>query len=151
MNKVDIARFDDCTVLPQVAMPFMNDVHCEELALVARLLTQLQDHAPIEDINSLLIEWLAHTEVHFAREERLMEEYRFPPYPIHKMEHQKALESLKSSQQLWLDSHNYAALERYIKQEWRVWLQQHISTMDTVTANFFSQFDIQVDLSSAEV
>ncbi len=146
MNLANTERFEDCAALPQVALSFMNQVHCEELELVANLLSHLQERAPMEEINSLLIEWVAHTKAHFEREERLMEEYRFPPYPIHKMAHQQALESLIPLQQQWLESGNYIALERHIKQEWRAWLQQHISTMDTATANFLSQFDIQVEL-----
>ena len=139
-------KFDDCEALPQVAMPFMNTVHCEELTLVAKLLAKLQARAAVEDIDALVGQWLSHTEEHFAREERLMEEYRFPPYPVHKMEHTKALENLNTRIQQWSASHDYDALERYIQEDWRAWLQHHISTMDRVTANFFSQFDIEVEL-----
>ena len=71
-------------------------------------------------------EWVEHTVRHFAGEERLMEEYKFPPFPIHLSEHVFALEDLRAAESNWLD--------------------ERISTMDTVTARFLSKFDIQVDL-----
>lgn len=138
--------FADCSLIPQVAMPFMNIVHCEELTLVGDLLEQVEKTASPEEIDTRLAGWLAHTEAHFAREERLMEEYSFPPYPVHQMEHVQALQQLRAIQQHWLDTRDHAALASYIRRDWSAWLHQHISTMDFVTANFLSQFDIQVAL-----
>ena len=146
MNKAADPNFSDCRALPEVAMPFMNTVHCEELTLVARLLSQLEATAPPEKIDALMNEWLAHTEAHFAREERLMDSYRFPPYPIHQMEHQRALDELNAAHQAWLSSRGNQALQDYIQSTWRPWLQQHVATLDKVAAQFLSQFDIEVTL-----
>lgn len=139
-------EFSNCEALPQVEMEFMNTVHCEELQLVAQLVAQLESQASAQDIDQSLNDWLVHTHEHFEREERLMEEYRFPPYPIHKMEHEKALDSLLSVQKIWLDTRDSGALLDYIKRDWRNWLQQHIMTLDRVTAHFFSQMGAQVEL-----
>ncbi len=139
-------EFNDCNALPEVAMPFMNTVHCEELTLVAGLLAKVKAQAPTEEIDAVLAEWVTHTEEHFAREERLMEEYRFPPFPIHQSEHMQALDSLRSAQKNWQDSREADALANYIEVDWREWLQQHVGTLDLVTANFLSQFGIEVDL-----
>lgn len=141
-----ISQLQGCDALPQVAMDFMNTVHCEELGLVIDLLAALDEGVSIDEIGAKLNAWFEHTTAHFEREERLMQEYQFPPYPIHKREHDQALQTLKSVQSQWQASHDNAALARYIKDDWRPWLQQHISTMDRVTATFFSQFDIQVEL-----
>lgn len=138
--------FLNCETLPQVEMEFMNTVHCEELQLVGQLLTQLEAQVPVEDIDQSLNDWLVHTHEHFDREERLMDEYRFPPYPIHKMEHEQALETLLSVQKDWLDTRDADTLLNYIKQDWRNWLQQHITTMDRVTAHFFSRIGVEVEL-----
>lgn len=140
----------ECNALPEVAMPFMNSVHCAELTLVGTLLAAVQEHAPTETIDTLLAEWVEHTKTHFAREERLMHEYDFFATPCHQGEHETALLELLGVQQQWLRERDYALLLAYIP-HWREWLQQHISTMDFVTANFLSSLNVQVELNSSAV
>lgn len=141
---VDI-DFSDCKVLPQVAMPFMNTVHCEELTLVGELLRKVAEKADPAAIDAQLIAWVQHTDEHFAREERLMDEYNFFAYPMHRMEHERALQQLREVQQQWLAQRDYNALADYILY-WREWLQQHVASMDFATAYFLSQFNIEVKL-----
>lgn len=135
----------DCSQLPEVALPFMNVVHCEELTLVRTLLKALQEKAAPEIIDQHMQNWLEHTTAHFAREERLMAEYNFFAYPMHQSEHEQVLQELCVQQQRWQEQRNYEALSSYIL-NWRSWLEQHISSMDFVTAQFLSQFDIKVEL-----
>jgi len=139
-------EFSNCEALPEVEMAFMNTVHCEELKLVSGLVDLLEQQGAHDDIATRLSAWVAHTHAHFEREEKLMNEYRFPPCPIHKMEHEQALESLLAAQKNWLDSGQVAPLLNYIKHDWRQWLQQHIMTMDRVTAHFFSRMGVEVQL-----
>lgn len=136
----------DWNALPNVAMPFMNAVHSDELALVSRLLTDLGNAADPANIDAQIAAWVEHTKAHFAREERLMHEYDFFATPCHQGEHKTALLQLLGVQQQWLRERDTALLQDYIH-HWREWLQQHISTMDFVTAQFLSQFDVQVELS----
>lgn len=137
--------FADYPALPEVAMPFMNTVHQAELALVTDLLAQVENHAAPDTIDKLLAEWVEHTRAHFAREERLMTEYNFFATPCHQGEHERALLELLGVQQQWLRERDYTLLPAYIR-HWREWLQQHISTMDFVTAQFLSQLNIEVEL-----
>jgi len=139
-------QFKNCDALPQIEMEFMNIVHCEELHLVGQLAEMLENSVPESEIDEALANWVAHTREHFEREEVLMHEYRFPPYPIHKREHEQALQSLLDVQLNWMDNHDAAALLSYIKQDWRNWLQQHILSMDRVTAHFFKQMGVEVRL-----
>lgn len=127
--------------LPQVALEFMNSVHGEELALVSELLTQLDGDTHNADVSAQLNAWVTHTQAHFERENFLMQEYDFFAYPMHAAEHVQALQQLKSVQLAWDKTADREALRGYI-QSWRQWLQQHISTMDFVTAQFLSQFPI---------
>ncbi|MDD5395047.1 MAG: hemerythrin family protein [Thiothrix sp.] len=138
-------KFTDCSLLPQVAVPFMNTVHCEELLLVGKLLGQVESGEAPDTVDATLAAWVGHTEAHFAREERLMMEYNFFAYPVHQMAHEEALQQLQAVQQQWQASRDYTALTAYIR-EWREWLQQHVASMDFVTAHFLSQFNIQVEL-----
>lgn len=127
--------------LPQVALEFMNSVHGEELSLVNQLMTQLDGDNNDAAISAHLNVWVAHTQAHFERENFLMQEYHFFAYPMHAAEHVQALQELKSVQSAWDQAANREALRAYI-QTWRQWLQQHISTMDFITAQFLSQFPI---------
>jgi len=137
---------DNWEVLPQIEMEFMNIVHSEELQLVGQLVALLENGTSDREVEEALANWVAHTREHFEREEVLMHEYRFPPYPVHKMEHEQALQSLLSAQLDWMESHDAQALLSYIKQDWRNWLQQHILSMDRVTAHFFKQMGVEVRL-----
>ncbi len=135
----------DWNALPNVAMPFMNTVHSDELAQVSRLLADLENAAAPASIDAQLAAWVEHTKAHFAREERLMQEYEFFATPCHQGEHETALLQLLGVQQQWLRERDTAMLQDYI-QYWREWLQQHIGMMDFVTAQFLSQLNVQVEL-----
>lgn len=145
------------TSLPAVALSFMNEVHHEELNLVHELLAQLDaeqtdesvNKAANEAISAQLAQWLAHTQAHFERENFLMQTYHFFAYPLHAAEHELALQQLSAVQSAWEQLTDRAALRAYI-QTWRNWLQQHISTMDFVTAQFLSQFPIPNNLKEID-
>lgn len=145
MNTLDFSPNN----LPQVALEFMNSVHGEELALVNELLTQLDDENNHAQISAQLSAWVMHTQAHFERENFLMQTYHFFAYPLHSSEHVQALQQLKAVQAAWEASANREALSAYI-QTWRNWLQQHISTMDFVTAQFLSQFPIPNNLNEID-
>ncbi|MEN8213660.1 MAG: hemerythrin domain-containing protein [Pseudomonadota bacterium] len=137
----------DCSAIPQVALDFMNTVHCEELTLVQSLSGLIDVDAPDSDrIGEVLDQWVAHTEQHFARENRYMQEYRFPAFPVHSAEHDAALNQLRQIQKQWHQQQQIAPLRQYVQHDWPLWFKQHISTMDNVTAQFLSQFDFEVEL-----
>jgi hemerythrin len=135
----------DWDALPDVAMAFMNTVHRDELALVMRLLADLENAAAPASIDAQISAWVEHTRSHFAREERLMQEYDFFATPCHQGEHEQALLQLMGVQQQWLRERDTAMLLDYI-QYWREWLQEHIRTMDFVTAQFLHQLNVKVEL-----
>ena len=124
-------------------MDFMNDVHHEDLDIINDLfeLVLQYENDPTSTnetaLNSKYKEWLEHTIAHFQREEVLMAEKNFPPYPFHKGEHDKTLEIMKSVFSQWEDSKDIQVLKRYMIEDLPQWLVSHIQTMDTVTAMFF--------------
>lgn len=137
----------NCESLPQVALPFMNTVHCEELNLVNRLEALLaEENISKPEISACLEEWVSHTEAHFARENRLMEEYSFPPYGIHRNEHDRVFQQLLDVQENWNKTANIKNLNQYVQKTWPAWFEQHLMTMDAATANFLSQFKIEIEL-----
>lgn len=129
--------------MPQVALALMNDVHTEEVVLINRLgemvLQGIEGEADLEHISSGMQEWVEHTRAHFEGENRLMESYGFPPYPVHKAEHSQVLARLESLQQQWLRERDLGLLADFIFTEWRPWFDQHVNSMDSATALYLSQ------------
>jgi hemerythrin len=121
---------------PQVALDFMNRDHAEFVELRARLLGLLSASAPAAAVDTLLGELLAHTRHHFAEEERLMQETRFPPYPVHQGEHDKVLADMAARIASWQQERDAAALRAWLDRDVGDWFVSHVGSMDFVTAGF---------------
>ena len=130
--------------IPDIALGSMNNTHHEEVALVNALGTLLQQaqtgDADEAAITATLDEWITHSEKHFARENRLMQEYGFPPYAVHAQEHAFALENLRRVQQHWAEHREIKDLSDFVFNNWPQWFQLHVNSMDNVTAQFLSSF-----------
>lgn len=122
--------------IPQVALASMNATHAEEVELVGSIAELLQSDAPGEDLKPLLEEWLEHTRQHFEREHALMERSGFPAYAIHRNEHLRVLGLLEGVIHDYLQGASPAALARFVLEDWPLWFDQHVRTMDTATAQF---------------
>ncbi len=128
--------------IPEVALESMNETHHEEAALVAGLHALIErqkaDESVEVEIDAQLEKWLAHTQAHFSRENEMMAEHGFPPYPVHRSVHDEALELLATQLQQWKDSRDIDVLAQYVEEFWPEWYVQHISSMDFITAQFLS-------------
>lgn len=129
--------------LPRVAMDFMNTTHLEEVEIINELYTLILNYEkePNEQneasLNQKYEQWYQHTVQHFQTEETMMAEKNFPPFPIHKGEHDDTLAHMDRLYKNWLASKDIQILKEYIGTALPAWLQNHIQTMDTVTAMFF--------------
>ncbi len=130
--------------LPQVAVASMNATHEEELALLHALADLLAepDAAP-ERLEEAVKAFRDHVEAHFSREEKLMETYGFPPYPIHRAEHDRMRHLVAELCDGWRTPEGRAALQRFVTQEFPDWLTQHVETMDFVTAQFLAMHGVE--------
>lgn len=126
--------------LPRVTQQFMNDDHDEAAALLTALVQQLAD-GNTDEVTRGLDELLKHNREHFAREEAEMVRINFPPYGCHKGEHERVLAEMEQEISVWNAETDSARLHHYLTDTVVNWLQQHISSMDTVTAMFISQAD----------
>ena len=127
--------------IPEVAMPFMQQTHLEEVAMLNELYDLFERAEQGEQVLELAdkIELLfEHTHAHFAREEEKMQALNFPPYPIHKQAHDQFLQDFTAVIVHWRESGDVAPVSGFLRQVTPVWMQQHIATMDFVTANFFA-------------
>jgi hemerythrin len=121
---------------PQVALDFMNRDHAEFVTMRTSLLDELRAQAPATRVDTLLDELLQHTRHHFAEEERLMQETRFPPYAMHKGEHERVLSDMETRIERWKQGRDASALGEWLEQTVGDWFVTHVSTMDSVTAGF---------------
>ncbi|MET0067148.1 MAG: hemerythrin family protein [Candidatus Thiodiazotropha sp.] len=129
--------------MPLVELELMNEVHREEVALVnafgAQLHSAMEGRGDEAAISQALSAWIAHTREHFEGENRLMKAQKFPPFPVHKGEHDQALVQLNRVEQAWRDDRDLSALVNYLYEVWLPWFDTHVKTMDTVTAGFLKR------------
>jgi len=129
--------------LPIVDMDFMNEVHYEDIKIINDLFEKLLNYELNKNekneniLNSAYKHWFEHTVEHFKGEETMMLEKQFPPYQMHKNEHDNALKLMQDKFNLWKQTKDINILKIYLIQEVPVWFKNHISSMDKITASFF--------------
>ena len=129
--------------LPLVAMDFMNEVHQEDVEIINELFELILAYEKDESLENKkkLIKkygiWIEHTLQHFQGEEEKMKALSFPPYNVHKDEHDKALETMNYVFMEWKAQGDIKILKTYFIEHLPTWLTQHIASMDMVTAEFF--------------
>jgi len=118
--------------LKRVAFEPMNEIHDKEGELLEKLLNAIENKEPLEEVYE---EFLKDVEEHFSFEQNLMDKYGFFAKVPHKMEHERILNELYE-----LKNHlnDYDTLKKYFNDHFLPWLENHIATMDTVTAGFFN-------------
>ncbi len=129
--------------IPLVALEDMNAVHYEEVDLINQidaLLTRIESGAAeADELDALLDALQDHMIEHFRGEEARMEASGFPPYPIHKGEHDRVLLELGGLIDRWKRERDTAPVSRYIRETFPIWFEQHLGTMDAVTADFLAR------------
>ena len=128
--------------IPQVAVPSMNATHAEEVE-VLRALAEALEGGSEEAIGEAARALAEHVEEHFSREEDLMRQHHFPPFPIHKAEHDRMRAIVAELCAGWRDEAGREALKRFVEADFPNWLAQHVSTLDTVTAQFLSMHGVE--------
>jgi len=124
---------------PQVALDFMNRDHQEFVSLREKLLGLLSETPSDQGkIAAMLDELLEHTRHHFAEEEGRMLAAQFPPYPMHKGEHDRVLADMAAHVEAWEQNHDDAVLKNWLEQEVGNWFVNHVNTMDFITATFIA-------------
>lgn len=126
--------------VPHVALDFMNATHFEELERVRTLGELISGYKQSKNDNDRLSEalnkWIEHTQAHFARENELMIDIQFPMYPMHSGEHNRVLEEMERMVASWNKTYDIALLSDYVFTAWPQWFEQHVNSMDMVTAQF---------------
>jgi hemerythrin len=82
--------------------------------------------------------YIQHVKNHFANEERLMEEYDFPSYEMHKMAHDMFLLDLNSAVRQWKQYGDIKKIINFIHKT-PEWIVMHVNSVDAPTANFLAK------------
>ncbi len=126
--------------IPSVCIDFMNRTHQEEVEIVNSLMkkvaARLSGKQVDTEISQQLMQWLEHTQAHFARENALMQETGFPAFPVHSREHEIALDRMQTVVNMWQENNDIENLQDYVFNLWPNWFVAHLNTMDKVTAEY---------------
>lgn len=123
---------------PQVALAFMNHDHAEFVEMREQLLAALAQEGNTAEVDALLDRLMEHTRTHFGEEERQMREAQFPPYPVHKGEHDRVLADMETHVAQWQQERDAAALRSWLDKDVGDWFVNHVGMMDFVTARFIA-------------
>lgn len=127
----------DFKQVPKVVVDFMNDDHEEATRVINQLMCLMEaETVDKQQVAELLAQLLAHSQEHFAREEAQMQKIDFPPYPVHKGEHERVLAEMAAELQAWQEAADEKRLNEYLSVTLPEWFVGHIACMDTVTAQF---------------
>ncbi|MGC9350626.1 MAG: bacteriohemerythrin [Sulfurovum sp.] len=126
----------------QIAVDEMQHTHEEEIGMLNEIDALASRYENDKGVRKALEErldaYVTHVEEHFTNEEQLMRQYGFPPYQIHKAEHDNVLRELNGVVIRWKEHGDIDAIIAYLRQSVE-WIINHINTMDTMTAMFISQ------------
>jgi hemerythrin len=112
----------------QVGIPAMDRCHREMADLVNRMAECSNAHFVY-----LFPDLVSHTHAHFASEEVLMRDTRFPATAEHKSDHARLMGELDALGQR-LSGGRIAFARAYVAEQIPAWLSRHIPTMDSALA-----------------
>jgi len=122
--------------ISQVKYNPMNEIHENEVKVLNELLEAIKSGEDIEKKFQLFIDDVIN---HFRFEEELMEKHNFFAKVPHKMEHDRIIDEIKAVK----DELNNKELLEYFENYFIPWLENHINTMDTVTAGYFDMIGLK--------
>lgn len=110
----------------------IDETHKEFVELLNRMF-----EAPDENMLEILDEFIAHTEAHFAQEQRWMEELDFPPLSCHVGEHEGVLEITREVRRRAAEGE--ARFGKVLAQGVAEWFENHAASMDMVLAQYIKE------------
>lgn len=130
----------DLDAIPQVPLAFINHDHREEASLLNDLAEAVEalraGRGEAAAVAARFGRLLTHTREHFGREEEVMVRTGFPPYAVHKGEHERVLAEMVAAGRAFEQGGDAERLWRYVSEAVPAWFVNHILTMDTMTARF---------------
>lgn len=119
----------------------MQETHENEIKILNEIekLAIKYERKEIEkaELEAKLDEYIDHVHKHFANEERLMEEYNFPSFDMHKLAHDMFLMDLTYATRQWKE---FGDIKKIINFVYKTpeWILMHVNSVDAPTANYLA-------------
>ncbi|CAA6822416.1 MAG: Unknown protein [uncultured Sulfurovum sp.] len=120
----------------------MQETHEKEVKILNEIdklaIQYSMDKSKVGLLEEKLDAYLAHVKEHFANEERLMIQYDFPSYTMHKTAHDMFLSELDHAVSQWK---NFGDIKKIINFVYKSpeWIVVHINTVDAPTSEYLTQ------------
>jgi len=139
-NKTDLFDLVKIDNLPSEAM---NEIHREELEIVNLIFDKLsKDSIDQSELENQIFKFAEHLKEHFAFEEYLMDEAKCPILSCHQEEHQRVYAVMIHVFKQFAYTKDFSLLKKYFEFEYKPWIENHLKTMDLVTATFLENPDL---------
>lgn len=120
----------------------MQETHENEIKIlneIEKLVMKYErDNSVLAELEGKLDEYVAHVKKHFANEERLMEEYDFPSFDMHKLAHDMFLMDLAYATRQWKE---FGDIKKIINFVFKTpeWIVMHVRSVDGPTADYIAR------------
>jgi len=126
----------------EMSLEQMQETHENEIEILNTIdkLAILVDRgqATQEELIQKIDEYVEHVHAHFANEEKLMQEYDFPSYDMHKTAHDMFLEELQQAIKYWKRYDNINKILNFIRNT-PEWIVLHVNTVDAPTSAYLAK------------
>lgn len=127
-------------LLPIIELSPMNEIHDEEIALIAQLHTAAIDK-DTKRVFELLNALIKHTAKHFVDEEKMMQEAEYPDYHRHQHEHAKQLLDLQAIHSFLEMTNDTQSISAYLEGTLTPWIIEHVENWDSPASEFLTHED----------
>jgi len=128
--------------LEDMSIEQMQETHENEIRILNEIdnlaISCDRGEATQVELEQKIDEYVEHVHKHFANEERLMQEYNFPSYDMHKTAHDMFLEELEQAIKYWKRYEDINKITNFIRRT-PEWIVLHVNTVDVPTANYLAQ------------
>ncbi|MEA2072777.1 MAG: hemerythrin family protein [Campylobacterota bacterium] len=128
--------------LEYMSVDSMQEMHESEIKILNEIdnlaIDYERDKTKASEIEAKLAEYAVHVKEHFSSEEKLMLEYDYPSYEMHKMAHDMFLEDFERSMGLWKRSGRLDKIIFFIRKT-PEWLYMHVNSVDAGTSAYLAK------------
>ncbi len=120
----------------------MQETHENEIAILNEIdkiaINIGRKEATFEELEKKLDEYIEHVHAHFANEERLMQQYDFPSFEMHKMAHDMFLADLAYATKAWKEFGDINKIINFVRKT-PEWIVMHVNSVDAPTADYIAR------------
>ena len=126
---------------PSVGVPEIDAQHAALIGLVNRLHQAMIQREDRDTLDAIMAELVAHTRRHFAYEEQLMSQHRYPEYAEHKAHHDELMQHIIHLAEQFRSGD--LLLSFAVMVDLKAWATIHIEKSDGPLGIFLSEQDSQ--------